>query len=61
MTTSEVFLVALLIIFAVPWLIWRLGRTDYFAPLVVVQIVTGIILAVKPWKTGGVVLQRTRS
>lgn len=44
MTTSEVFLVALLIIFAVPWLIWRLGRTDYFAPLVVVQIITGILL-----------------
>jgi len=44
MTTSEVFLVALLIIFAVPWAIWRFGRTDYFAPLVVVQIVTGILL-----------------
>ncbi|MFU8830789.1 MAG: cation:proton antiporter, partial [Wenzhouxiangella sp.] len=32
------------IIFAVPYLIWRLGRTDYFAPLVVVQIITGILL-----------------
>jgi len=44
MTTSEIFLVAILLIFAVPYLIWRLGRTEYFAPLVVVQIVTGILL-----------------
>ena len=44
MTTTEVFLVAMLIIFTVPFLIWRLGRTEYFAPLVVVQIVTGILL-----------------
>ena len=44
MTTTEVFLVAMLIIFTVPYLIWRLGRTEYFAPLVVVQIITGILL-----------------
>ena len=44
MTTTEIFLVAMLIIFTVPFLIWRLGRTEYFAPLVVVQIVTGILL-----------------
>jgi len=44
MTTTEIYLVALVIVFAVPWLIWRLGRTDYYAPLVVVQIVTGILL-----------------
>jgi Kef-type K+ transport system membrane component KefB len=44
MNTSEIFLVAILLIFAVPYLIWRLGRTEYFAPLVVVQIVTGILL-----------------
>ncbi len=44
MTTSELFLVALLIIFVVPFAIWRLfGRSDW-APLVVVQIVTGILL-----------------
>jgi Kef-type K+ transport system membrane component KefB len=42
--TTELFLIAMVIIFAVPYLIWRLGRTDYFAPLVVVQIVTGILL-----------------
>jgi Kef-type K+ transport system membrane component KefB len=34
----------LAIIFTVPFLIWRLGRTDYWAPLVVVQIVSGILL-----------------
>ncbi len=44
MSTTEIYLIALLIIFSVPYLIWRLGRTDYFAPLVVVQIITGILL-----------------
>ncbi len=44
MTTTEIFLIAMLIIFTVPFLIWRLGRTEYYAPLVVVQIVTGILL-----------------
>ena len=34
----------MVIIFTVPYLIWRLGRTEYFAPLVVVQIITGILL-----------------
>ena len=41
---TELFLLALILIFAVPYAIWRLGRTDYFAPLVVVQILTGILL-----------------
>ncbi len=44
MTTTEIFLVTMLMIFAIPYLIWRLGRTEYFAPLVVVQIITGILL-----------------
>lgn len=44
MTLTEVYLIALLIIFALPWLAWRLLRTDYWAPLVVVQIVGGILL-----------------
>jgi Kef-type K+ transport system membrane component KefB len=44
MNTTEVFLIAMTIIFTVPYLIWRFGRTDYFAPLVVVQILTGIVL-----------------
>jgi Kef-type K+ transport system membrane component KefB len=42
--SAEVFLIAMLIIFTVPYLIWRLGRTEYYAPLVVVQILTGIVL-----------------
>jgi Kef-type K+ transport system membrane component KefB len=42
--TTELFLIALTIIFAVPYLFWRLLKTDYYAPLVVVQIVGGIIL-----------------
>lgn len=44
MTTTEIFLIAMVMIFAVPYLIWRVGRTDYYAPLVVVQILTGILL-----------------
>ncbi|MDD3483419.1 cation:proton antiporter [Azovibrio restrictus] len=44
MNASELFLVAMLVIFTLPWLIWRLGRTEYYAPLVVVQIVAGILL-----------------
>ncbi len=44
MNTTEVFLIAMTIIFTVPWLIWRVAQTDYWAPLVVVQIITGILL-----------------
>jgi len=44
MNTTEIYLIAMLIIFTVPYLIWRLGRTEYYAPLVVVQILTGILL-----------------
>jgi Kef-type K+ transport system membrane component KefB len=43
-TTTELFLVAMLIIFTLPYLFWRLLKTDYFAPLVVVQIVGGVLL-----------------
>jgi Kef-type K+ transport system membrane component KefB len=42
--TADAFLIAMTIIFGVPFLIWRLARTDYYAPLVVVQIITGILL-----------------
>ena len=44
MSTSEIFLIAMLIIFSVPYLVWRVGGTDYYAPLVVVQIIGGILL-----------------
>jgi Kef-type K+ transport system membrane component KefB len=44
MATTEIFLIAMLIIFSLPYLIWRVGQTDYYAPLVVVQIITGILL-----------------
>jgi len=44
MNTTEIFLIAMLIILTVPYLTWRLFRTDYFAPLVVVQIIAGILL-----------------
>ena len=44
MDTTERFLIAMLLIFSVPYLIWRLARTEYLAPLVVVQIITGIVL-----------------
>lgn len=44
MNITEIFLIAMLIIFTVPYLIWRIGKTEYFAPLVVVQIITGVLL-----------------
>ena len=43
-TTTEIYLLAMLIIFTLPYLVWRLGRTEYYAPLVVVQIIGGILL-----------------
>jgi len=44
MNTTEIFLIAMTLIFTVPYAIWRLARTDYYAPLVVVQILTGVLL-----------------
>ncbi|OYY38188.1 MAG: cation/H(+) antiporter [Polaromonas sp. 39-63-25] len=44
MTTTEIYLIAMAIIFTVPYLIWRIFKTDYYAPLVVVQIIAGILL-----------------
>ena len=44
MTTTEIFLLAMLLIFSIPYLIWRVFKTDYYAPLVVVQIIAGILL-----------------
>ena len=44
LSTTEISLIAIGIIFTVPYLIWRVGKTDYYAPLVVVQIITGILL-----------------
>lgn len=44
MSTTEIFLIAMTLIFTLPYLIWRIGRTEYYAPLVVVQIITGILL-----------------
>lgn len=32
LSTTELFLIAIGIIFTVPYLIWRIGKTDYFAP-----------------------------
>lgn len=44
MNTTEIFLIAMLIIFTLPYLVWRVFRTEYYAPLVVVQIIAGILL-----------------
>ncbi len=44
MSNTEIFLIAMTLIFTIPYLIWRVGRTEYYAPLVVVQIITGILL-----------------
>jgi len=44
MSTTERFLIAMLIVWTLPYLVWRLGKTDYFAPLMVVQVVGGVLL-----------------
>ncbi len=44
MGVTEIFLIAMLIILAAPYLIWRVFKLDYYAPLVVVQIIAGILL-----------------
>jgi Kef-type K+ transport system membrane component KefB len=44
MATTERFLLAMALVYTLPWLVWRLGRTDHYAPLVVVQILMGIAL-----------------
>lgn len=44
MTQSELYLIAMVTIFAVPYAVWRLARLDFYAPLVVVQIVGGVLL-----------------
>jgi Kef-type K+ transport system membrane component KefB len=44
MNTTEIFLIGMVIIFTIPYLIWRVFNVDYYAPLVVVQIVVGILL-----------------
>ncbi|NYE60196.1 Kef-type K+ transport system membrane component KefB [Duganella sp. 1224] len=44
MSTSEIYLLAMLLIFVVPFLFWRLLKTDYFAPLAIVQIIMGVVL-----------------
>jgi len=43
-TPSELLLLALAVIFIVPWVIWKALRIPRTVPLVVVQIVTGILL-----------------
>jgi len=44
MSPSELFLLAIVLIFSVPYLVWRLFRMDGYAPLVVVQIIGGVLL-----------------
>ena len=44
MNTTEVFLIAMLLVFTAPYLFWRVFKTEYYAPLVIVQIIGGIVL-----------------
>ena len=56
-STVELFLIAMLIVFSVPYLIWRGLRTEYYAPLVVVQIIAGILRRVeKNWACANFVI-----
>ena len=44
MSSTESFLLALIIIFSVPYIVWRLLKLDSCAPLAIVQIVGGVVL-----------------
>jgi Kef-type K+ transport system membrane component KefB len=44
MTVVELYLTALAVIFFVPWLIWRVLRIDSWMPLVVAQILSGVLM-----------------
>ena len=44
MSSTEAFLLALIIIFSVPYIVWRLLKLDSCAPLAIVQIVGGVVL-----------------
>lgn len=44
MTVVELYLIALMIIFVVPWAVWRLLKIDSWVPLVVVQILSGVLM-----------------
>ncbi|MFO1033408.1 MAG: cation:proton antiporter [Hyphomicrobiales bacterium] len=44
MSTSELLLLSLFVIFAAPWLAWRFLRLEQVAPLAIVQIVGGILM-----------------
>ena len=44
MSPAQSFLIALLIIFTVPWVVWRVLKLDGCAPLAIVQIVGGVAL-----------------
>lgn len=44
MNTTELYLISLTAVFALPYMFWRLLGTDSWMPLVVVQIVAGVLL-----------------
>jgi len=48
MNVTELFLIAMIGIFTIPYLIWRGGRTEYFAPLVVVQMTYSTLYSTNP-------------
>ena len=44
LSVTELFLLAMIVIYALPYLAWRIAGKRTFAPLVVIQILTGILL-----------------
>jgi Kef-type K+ transport system membrane component KefB len=44
MSNSESFLIVLSIIYTIPYFVWKVGKTHRYAPLVVIQIICGIVL-----------------
>ena len=44
MTVTELYFMALAVIFFLPWFAWRMLKLDSWAPLAIVQIVSGVLL-----------------
>jgi hypothetical protein len=44
MHSNASFLIAIAVVFTLPYLIWRLARSEALLPLVVVQIAVGVAL-----------------
>jgi len=55
MSNTQAFLLALVVIFSVPYLVWRLLKLEPIAPLAIVQIIGGVLLSALGWEAYGLI------